>query len=46
MSSMVQPIGITKPINPLKGGNFFKIIPLHIQTFTIPIQVAMLLMNL
>jgi hypothetical protein len=30
-----QHVITTKPINPLKGGTCFKIIPLHVQTFTI-----------
>jgi len=32
---LVQPIAITKPISPLRGGTCLKIIPLHVQTFAI-----------
>jgi hypothetical protein len=37
---MVQLITITKLVNPLRGGTSSEIIPLLIQTFTIPVQVA------
>jgi hypothetical protein len=37
---MVQPIATTKPIGPLRGGIGLKIIPLHVQTFTIHVQVT------
>ncbi len=33
---VVQPIAITKPISPLRGGTCLEVIPLPIQTFTIP----------
>jgi len=35
MSSMVQPIVITKPINTLRGGTCLELIPLHVWTFSI-----------
>jgi len=31
---------VTKPISPLRGGTSFKIIPLHVQTFTRPIPMT------
>jgi hypothetical protein len=37
MPFVVQPIAITKPVSPLRGGIGLKIIPLHVQTFTIAI---------
>jgi hypothetical protein len=43
---VVQLVAITKLVCPLRGGTSLKIIPLHVQTFTIHVQVAILLMNL
>jgi len=37
---VVQPIVINKPVSPPKGGTCLKIIPLHVQTFTILVLVA------
>jgi len=41
MAYVVQPV--IKSINPLKGGTCFKIIPLHVQTFTIPTLVTIII---
>jgi hypothetical protein len=41
MPYVVQPV--IKSINPLKGGTCFKIIPLHVQTFTIPTLVTIII---
>jgi len=37
---VVQRILITKPISPLRGITCLEIIPLHVQTFTIHVQVT------
>jgi hypothetical protein len=37
---VVQLIVITKPISPLRGITCLEIIPLHVQTFTIHVQVT------
>jgi hypothetical protein len=37
MPFVVQPIAITKPLSPLRGGIGLEIIPLPVQTFTIAI---------
>jgi hypothetical protein len=37
---VVQLVTITKPISPLRDGTCLEIIPLPIQTFTIPVQVT------
>jgi uncharacterized membrane protein len=44
--SMVQLVAITKLVNPLKGGTSFKIMPLPIQTFSIHVQVAIVINEL
>jgi hypothetical protein len=33
--TVVQPVVVIKPVNPLKGGIGLEIISLHVQTFTI-----------
>jgi hypothetical protein len=35
---VVQPIVITKLVNPLRGGTCLKLIPLHVQTFALLVQ--------
>ncbi len=42
--SMVQ--FVTKPVNPLRGGTSFKIIPLHVQTFTIHVSMTIVVNQL
>jgi hypothetical protein len=42
--SMVQLV--TKPISPLRGGTSLEIIPLHVQTFIIPILVTTIVSQL
>jgi len=37
---MVQHVATIKLVSPLRGGTCLEIIPLHVQTFTIPIQVT------
>jgi hypothetical protein len=39
-SQGLQHVAITKLINPLRGGTSLEIIPLHVQTFIIHVQVA------
>jgi hypothetical protein len=40
LPSVVQPTTITKLISPLKDGTSFKIIPLPVQTFIIPVPIT------
>jgi hypothetical protein len=40
-----QPIVTTKPSRPIRGGTCLKIIPLHMVTLTIPIEVIFELVN-
>ncbi len=37
---VVQPIAITKPISPQRGGTCLEIIPLHVQVYIVHVQVA------
>jgi hypothetical protein len=39
---VIQPIVITKPISPLRGGIHLEIIPLLVQTFSMLVQVAII----
>ncbi len=43
---MVQPIVTTKLVSPLRGGTCFKIIPLHVQTFIVLVQVTTIVVEL
>jgi hypothetical protein len=43
---MVQPVAITKLVNPLRDGIGLKIIPLPTQTFTILVQVTVVTIEL